>query len=76
MKNATLVALVLSLAVTAHAAPPTNDDFGSREDLGSPAIFNVSSANSEATLEVGEPDLEGSWAVLFGINGRLPAPGG
>lgn len=51
---------ILLWAPGANAAPPPNDDFANREDLGTGVPVEVERTNREATEEAEEPDLGGS----------------
>jgi len=55
-----VLGVLVVLVPSALAAPPPNDDFANREDLGSGLPVEVERANWEATKESGEPSLGGS----------------
>ncbi|MCB1094178.1 MAG: hypothetical protein KDN22_01190 [Verrucomicrobiae bacterium] len=50
------IALTGELSVSATAAPPANDDFENRIDLGSAREVSITVSTAEATHEIGEPE--------------------
>src|SRR5919112_5971676 len=61
---AVLVGGVLGTASAANAAPPSNDSFRGRIDLGEqPSIFNEDALTAGATAQAGEPAHAGNPAT-------------
>jgi Ca2+-binding RTX toxin-like protein len=60
---AVLVGGVLGTAGAANAAPPSNDAFGNRTDLGEASVFNESALTAGATAQAGEPAHAGEPAT-------------
>lgn len=58
IRNLLLVTFLLNTALTS-AAPPMNDHFANRTNLGTSANVNFSGTNEGATLEVGEDNFSG-----------------
>ena len=52
------LSLAAILTVASQAAPPPNDDFASRADLGNSFSFEAKVFSHEATMEAGEQRLD------------------